>query len=304
LHCHSAPNPFTQRDFGRKTKETLSLLEIRNVPRDLSGKWTSSDHSRLFADSPAHVLGHFQERMTSSRSKVDRVIPDASRYEPFYPTDDSIDAVIDMGEIDYLLDAKHGDWLILRNVPDKERNDPLHPMKIVIVPAVNIAQTKDNVGKAVAARVRIDHRLTGNFARRVRARAKAEISVGFNSAKAVDIAIHFAAAGEDDRDGQQPAILEDVVSHRDVFERSPRLVHQFIHFRMGSEMDHDIRLFPSNGAEDAQILESGVERISPFIRTAIDAHYFMAGLQAPESQIRSDLSTRSSDQYPHGYPSK
>ena len=72
----------------------------------------------------------------------------------------------------------------------------------------------------------------------------------------------------------------------------------------GSEMDHDIRLFPSNGAEDAQILESGVERISPFIRTAIDAHYFMAGLQAPESQIRSDLSTRSSDQYPHGYPSK
>ena len=155
---------------------------------------------------------------------------------------------------------------------DEERDDANHPLQVVVEAPVDVREAEDEIAKAVAARVRVDERLTGDLRRRVRALRVREVRhLLAVLLEAVDVAVHLAAGREDDRDLLLPDVLEDVVGHDQVLERPMRLPDELVHLRVRGEMDDQVDLRILDAVDSArerrivarEVLEEIAELVCP-----------------------------------------
>ena len=115
--------------------------------------------------------------------------------------------------------------------------------EVVVVAPVDVREAEDEVAQAVALRVGVDERLRGDLRRRVRALGVGE--VGGRLAvllEAVDVAVDLARRGEDERQLERAAVLEDVEGHHRVLERALRLADELVHLRVRGEVDDEVDL--------------------------------------------------------------
>jgi hypothetical protein len=114
----------------------------------------------------------------------------------------------------------------------------------------------------------------------------------------VDVAINFARAAEDDRQLVIAAEFQDVKSHRDIGERSIRLLYQFVNFGMGGQVNHQIKVWRVLDVTDsafkmlvrrAEVLEQRGDFVRPGIGPNINAEDEMAVIEQVQTQVGAYL---------------
>ena len=244
----AARDPLVER-YGRlPAEQPAGAADVGNVPGHLTEQRWSECHVGLLAGCLTDQLCHADERVALTVGEVDRLVPDAPLNQALDAADDSLDAVVDIGEVEhFVVAAEHGDRLAAQDPVGEERDHADHAREVVVVPSVDVGEAEDDVRQLVATGVGVDERLAGDFRRGVRALCVREVGASFLGLEAVDVAVHLAARAEDDRGLRLPAVLEHVERHRHVLERAGRLAHELVHLGVGGEMDDDV----SGGVLDA-----------------------------------------------------
>jgi hypothetical protein len=153
----------------------------------------------------------------------------------------AVDAVVHVGEVENLAAPVDGDRLAAAKAVDEERDHTPHPAQVVVVAAVDVRKTKDEVAEPVTARVGVDQRLAGDLRRRVGALGESEVRRLLAVAlEAMNVAVHLPRGREDERQLLLPAMLEHVERHHRVLERALRLAHELVHLGVRGEMDDDV----------------------------------------------------------------
>ena len=137
--------------------------DVRDVSGYLAEKRRGGRHLGIHAELGSDQLDKPQEGIALPVGEVDRLVHDPSFHEALQSTDDAVDAVVDVGEVEDLLPAVDGDGLAARQAVNEERDYPHHPVKVVVETTVDVRESKDEIRQRVTAGVRIDERLAGNL---------------------------------------------------------------------------------------------------------------------------------------------
>lgn len=185
--------------------------------------------AQFFAD----VVCHLDEALPLPVGEVDGVVLDVAGDEPFQTGVDAADAVIDVGEVEDFVFAEDGDGTAGVDFLDEVGDDSQHALDVVVVTAVYIAETEDEIAQPVTLGVGVDERLAGDFTGGVGAFGEGEVGVGFFGDVAVDVAVDLAGTAEDEWNLVVTAVFQHVPGHGDVFQSAVGLLYQFMYFGVG-----------------------------------------------------------------------
>ena len=125
--------------------------------------------------------------------------------------------------------------------------------------------------------------------------------------EAVDVAVHLARRGEDERQPALPAVLEHVEGHHRVLERAMRLRDELVHLRVRRQVDDDVGLRVRDAADPVregrvlagEVLEQVAEVVRPRVHALVDAEDLVAVGEEPEREVGADLPGRAGEQDLH-----
>ena len=287
----------------------MRLADVGHVARHLAEQRRRDRHLRLDVELGRDQLGGADERVALAEREVDRLVRDAAVDERLDPARDPVDAVVDVGEVEHLVGAAEDrDRLVARHRVDEERQHARHPVQVVVVAPVDVREAEGEVPEAVAARVGVDERLARDLRGGVRALREGEVGRLLAVAlEAVDVAVHLARRGEDERQPALPAVLEHVEGHHRVLERAVRLRDELVHLRVRRQVDDDVGLGVRDAADPVregrvlarQVLDQVAEVVRPGVHALVDAEDLVAVGEEPQGEVGADLPGRAREQDLH-----
>ncbi len=222
--------------------------------------------------------------------------------------DDSADAVIDVSEVQHFLTAEDDDGFAADDLFDEERDDAFHAREVVVVAAVDVAETKDKGCEVIATSVAGEEGFAGDFAGGVGGFGDDEVGHGFVGDVAEDIAVDLAAGAEEDGGFGGAGEFECPADHVDVFEGFFGFFDELVDFGPCGEVDDHVG---GEGIEETgqigflrkglgEVEDFGGDGVGPGVGAFIDANDMVAALKEGECEVRADLSGGTGDEDFHG----
>src|SRR5438552_4219244 len=123
----------------------------------------------------------------------------------------------------------------------------------------------------------------------------------------MDVAVHLAAGGEDDREALLAAELQHVEGHHRVLERAVRLAHELVHLRVRPEVDDEVDLGILHAADSTRerwivagkILKQVAKIVGPRVQPLVDAEHVVSVTDEAKRKVGADLPGRAGDEDPH-----
>ncbi len=297
-----------ERDRRLPVEQAAGTADVGDVPGHLAEERRRERDVGCVAGRLADQLRDPDERVALTVGEVDRLVAHVAADEAVDAPDDSLDAVVDVGEVEHLVvAAEDGDRLAPEDPVREEWDHPDHASEVVVEAPVDVGESEDDVRQLVAARVGVDERLTRDLRCRVRALRVGEVGGSLFRLEAMDVAVDLTARAEDDRRLRLPAMLEDVERHRHVLERTSRLADELMHLGVRGEVDDDVRsrVFDASdaafhgGVMPREVLQQVAEVVRPGVQPLVDAEDVVAVGEEAEREVGADLPTRAGDEHAH-----
>src|SRR6266516_1661698 len=307
---HRTGDPLLELHGGLVPEELARLRQVGNVVRDLAEQRRRKRDLRLDAELGRDQLGGMDERVAVAVGEVDRLVHDAPLGERLDALRDSLDAVVDVGEVEGLLLSEHRHRLVAEHRVDEQRQHAHHAGKVVVVAPVDVREAEDEIAQAVATRIRVDKGLTCDLRRGIRGLRVREVGARLARLpcrKPVHVAIDLPTRRKDDGKILLAAELQDVEGHDRVFEGAVRLAHELMHLRVRGEMHHEIDvrvLHPADASREGrvvpgEILQEITEVVRPGVQPLVDPEDLVSLALQTLAEVRPDLAARPGDEDPH-----
>ncbi len=278
-------------------QQVTGLADVRDVVSDLTEQGRRLRDLRRHVELRRDQLGGSHEGVPLAVGEIDRLVRDAPVRETLDAAHDSVDAVVDVGEVEHLVvSAVDRDRLAERQLVHEERQHPLHAGEVAVVAPVDVREAEDEVAEPVALRVGVDERLRGDLRRRVGTLGEREVCARLVVLlEAVDVAVDLAGRGEDERQRERAAVLEHVEGHHRVLERPLGLANELVHLGVRGEVDDELDAFVLDAVHAAakgrvmpgKILQKSVELLRPAVRALVDAEDLVPVGQEAQRQVSS-----------------
>ena len=278
-----------QRVLWAVVDQFLRLGDVGDVAAHLARPTGLDVDIDFTVDAGRDLFRHFENRRSLAGGDVEGrtldfliVVEDA---------EDSVDTVVKMREIEYLVFAVDGQWLPGAGLGDKQRNHTVG----CIVPSVNVREPEDTRIDAVTVLVGVGERFAANLARGVGTLGFVHEGVFFAVDDLAGVPIHFSAAGEDDVFNiVLSSVFENIERHLDVVPRAFRVLNQVVDAGSGTEVNDGLRIRGEvvKGTRLAQVHLGGqvVDTVRPAIPDVVDRRDISPSVVQSFYQFRSDCS--------------
>src|SRR5579883_2683724 len=305
---HAPLDALFQRHPRIVVQQGACFADVGHISGDLTCSGRCELDARLFPQSLADIGGQRDQAVSLAIGQIDRVIPFGAAHQEVNARGNSLDAIVDVRKVEFLLGSVDRNGLAVSDPVDEERRNPLHAFDVVVVAPVDVAEPEDQEWQLIAARVGMYQSLAGNLARRIRALRDHEVGLALLGDVALYVAVYLPGAAEDDGHALVTAEFKHIERHADVLQCALGVLDQLIYLGMGRQMHHDIEVRRIRGIADArdklglrsvQILDNRLDSPRPWVGTDIDTIDIVPLVQEMQDEVGPDLSTRTGDEDAH-----